>query len=87
MSAKGVGDYAATDKASPNTVYYRLRMIDNDETYSYSPVAVVSNMGHVVSRAYYDFMGRRLPGPVQGFYILVSTLDTGEVRHEKIYQQ
>ncbi len=84
--ARGAGTYAATDKARPGTQYYRLRLVDADASFSYSPVAVV-NGAALVSRAWYNEVGQRLGAPRPGFLLEVSTFANGAVESRKYLQE
>ncbi|TPG65819.1 hypothetical protein [Hymenobacter nivis] len=85
--AKGASTYAATDKARPGTQYYRLRIVDADASFRYSPVAVVSGGATLVSRAWYNEVGQRLGAPRPGFLLEVSTYANGAVASRKYWQQ
>lgn len=84
--ARGAGAYAASDQARPGPQYYRLRLVDADASFSYSPVAVV-NGAALVSRTWYNEIGQRLGAPQAGFLIEVSTYANGAVESRKYLQQ
>lgn len=84
--ARGPGAYTTGDKARPGTQYYRLRLVDADASFSFSPVAVV-NGPTLVSRAWYNEAGQRLGAPQAGFLIEVSTYANGAVDSRKYWQQ
>ncbi|WP_162268251.1 hypothetical protein [Hymenobacter sp. PAMC 26628] len=84
--ARGPGAYTASDKTRPGTQYYRLRLVDADASFSYSPVAVV-NGAALVSRAWYNEMGQRLGAPRPGFLLEVNTYANGAVESRKYWQQ
>lgn len=48
--AKGPGVYVAAGKTRAGPQYYRLRIVDTDDVFSYSPVAFLSGP-KLVSRA------------------------------------
>ncbi|OGX88481.1 hypothetical protein [Hymenobacter coccineus] len=85
--ARGAGTYEATDKARPGPQYYRLRLVDADATFSYSPVVVVSGGAALVSRAWYNEIGQRLGAPRPGFLLEVSTYANGAVESRKYLQE
>ncbi|MGI4885753.1 MAG: hypothetical protein ACRYFR_12415 [Janthinobacterium lividum] len=86
QAAKGAGAYAASDKARPGPQYYRLRLVDADASFSYSPVAVV-NGAALVNRAWYNEVGQRLGAPQPGFLLEVSTYTNGAVESRKYLQE
>ncbi|AMJ65050.1 hypothetical protein [Hymenobacter sp. PAMC 26628] len=86
--ASGAPAYAARDGRSPETVYYRLKVVDRDATYAYSPVVAVAPEapGQVVSVHYCDILGRAIAKPSAGFYIEISRWDDGHRTSRKFYQ-
>lgn len=84
--ARGPGAYTASDKARPGPQYYRLRLVDADASFSYSPVAVV-NEAALVSRAWYNEVGQRLGAPRPGFLLEVNTYANGAVKSRKYLQE
>ena len=84
--ARGPGAYTVNDKARPGTQYYRLRLVDADASFSFSPVAVVNGPA-LVSRAWYNEAGQQLGAPQAGFLIEVSTYANGAVDSRKYWQQ
>ncbi|MGI4884296.1 MAG: hypothetical protein ACRYFR_04985 [Janthinobacterium lividum] len=84
--AKGPGAYVAADKTRVGPQYYRLRIVDADDVFSYSPVAFLSGP-QLVSRAWYNEAGQRLSTPRPGFLIEVSTYNNGAVESRKYLQE
>jgi len=71
VKGEGKNNYAFTDNAinRNNSYYYRLKMVDADNTYSYSKVVKISGKGFGISVA---------PNPVSG--LLNVTFDNAEER-------
>jgi hypothetical protein len=82
VAARGLATYRYTDKPSPSLVYYRLRSVDTDGQAAYSPVVAIAGAA-LVRRSYYNEIGQRLAGPIQGFYLEVAEYENGAVERKK----
>ncbi len=84
--ATGARAYAAKDRARPETQYYRLRLVDTDASYAYSPVVAISG-AVLVDRTWYNEIGQQLAAPRPGYLVEVSTYANGAVESRKYLQQ
>jgi hypothetical protein len=86
VTATGARAYAAPDQVRVGPQYYRLRLVDTDATFTYSPVAFLAGP-QLVSRAWYNELGQRLGAPRPGFLIEVSIYNNGAVESRKYLQE
>lgn len=75
---------------SGDIAYFRLKIVDTDSSFKYSPVISVTSQRTLFTTELYDMKGRKLPAnaPKQGFMVIVETNTTnGQRTMRKVFYQ
>jgi hypothetical protein len=69
--------------------YFRLKLVDNDASFTFSPVIFVTSERSIVSTELFDLNSRKLPAdaPKQGFMVIVETTGAGVRTVRKVFYQ
>ena len=89
VKAIGSGTSYKYKTPSEGEAYFRLRMVDNDASFKFSPIVYVNTDEAVFSIETFDFNGRKIPSDShkQGFMIIVKTKPNGQRTSSKVFIQ